>query len=236
MPDADGGGTPPADPPAGPTPDPEPSPKPAAKTDGGAGGKEAVLADLARERDKRQALEAEVKGFKEKLVESEQKTDALAKSILKALGKGEDGDDDPVAALEAEKKKVAATEERARSALLKAAVMGKASELGAHDPESVFAVGSAAALFGQVEVDLEKGSVSDVTAVIDDLLNSKPFLKKAAADPAGGGSPPGSDPDPEKVDKEEVQKMLDLARAGDPQASLWVSKNLGKINQLKKSG
>jgi len=53
-----GGGAPPA--PAPPAPAPEPAPAPASPEDDGKGGKAAILADLATERDKRQAAEAEL--------------------------------------------------------------------------------------------------------------------------------------------------------------------------------
>jgi len=199
--------------------------------DKGAGGKDALKADLAKERDKRQALEGDVTALKEKLVESTRKTDDLAKSILKALGKGDD-EDDPVKALEESKKQIGDTEARAKKALLQSRVESLAATMNCHDPATVYAVGNAAGLFAEVEVDLDKGVLTDVKPVIEGLLKDKPFLAKAPGDQPKGGSPPGSDPDPSKPEKAELEELIKQAKAGDEIAAMKVSKNLKRIREL----
>jgi hypothetical protein len=228
------GGTPSADPeaPVDQTPPPANSDTGAKPEEGnkGAGSKEAVLADLARERDRRQGLESEVSTLKEKLVENEQRFDNLSNAILKSIGKGEE--EDPEAALEQAKKSNAVLTGKAKMALLRARVETEASSLNCHDPAAVFAVGNTAGIFDGVEVDLDKAQVGDVRSIIEKMVEESPWLARMPADPPAGGSPPASDPDPEKIDKAGLEQLVKKAKEGDPIAQIQVSKNLKRIQEL----
>lgn len=82
---------PPADPPQDPPPANDPSTDPPKDPDDGKGGKDAILADLAKERDKRQGLEAQ-------LTELQGAQQQQMDAITKALGlKSEDAPPDPAA-------------------------------------------------------------------------------------------------------------------------------------------
>lgn len=129
----------------------------------GAGSSASVLADLAKERDRRQALEAELEAEKSKhKTEHEKALDEAKKA----------------GAAEAE---LAANRRIVRSEV-KAAAGGKVS-----DPED------AAALLGDLDRFIVKGEVDTkaIAAAIDELVKSKPYLaassgKKPAALPGGG--------------------------------------------------
>ena len=129
----------------------------------GAGSQTAVLADLAKERDKRQKLEEEITELKKKQMTEAEKAVADAKEE----GKKE-------ATLEANRRIVKSE--------IKAAAGGKLS-----NPED------AAALIGDLDRFITaKGEVDDkaIAAAIDDLVKSKPYLaangSKAKALPGGG--------------------------------------------------
>ena len=221
-PDPGEGGTPPADPPADP---------PAAKTetapapdDGGAGGKEAVLADLARERDKRQALETDVKSIKEQLVEEKKKSDAMKSALLKAAGV-EDPDGDPVEVMKAKLEK---SEAKMREALVRSAVIAEASKAGAVDPDDVAALLDRSAL----EIDLDNLKVTGVEEAVKELLEKKPHLKAATPGQPKGAEPPGGDPDAASADRDEMIAIIKRARQGDEAAQVTLSKNLARIREL----
>lgn len=111
---------PPADPPADPAPtDPGPTPDPPADPDDGKGGKDAVLADLAKERDKRQELEKTVADLQ---ANQQRQMDALAEAL--GLKPAADSPPDPAeltAQIEAEKA-------NARAAALELAVFKAAAD------------------------------------------------------------------------------------------------------------
>lgn len=232
------GGTPSSDPPAdgssaavgAPAADPTPDAKPG--DDGkGAGSKEAVLADLHRERDRRKTSEKEVRELKESMVENTKANEDFKAKILKAIG-GEETDD-PEAALDAANKKTESITAKAKNALLKARVETEAAALNCHDPAAVFAVGNSAGAFAGVEVDLDKAEVGDVKSLVEKMVSDSPWLAKAPGDQSAGGSPPGSDPDPDKADAGELKEMIAKAKSGDEMAMLQVSKNIKRIRELK---
>ncbi len=139
------------------------------------GSERAVLADLARERDKRQAAEAEVK----KLRKAEQELSKLREAHATAEEKAP-------AAAKAEGRTEALTVANAR--LVKAEI--KAAAAGAlQDPDDAIAYIDASAF----EVD-DDGNVDTkaIKAEVDRLVKAKPYLAagvKPAALPGGGAMP-----------------------------------------------
>lgn len=109
-----------------PMPDPAPTPTPApsdppqdpapADPDDGKGGKDAILADLARERDKRQALETSVADMQAK---QQEQMDALAKAL--GLKTDEPPDPEKLAA------QVTVEQDKARDAQLQLAIYRNAA-------------------------------------------------------------------------------------------------------------
>jgi hypothetical protein len=144
---------PPADPPADP-----------AAADDGKGGKDAILADLAKERDKRQALEQTVNELK---TAQQSQLDAIAT----ALGlKSDDNPPDP-AALTAQ---VEAEQARAREAALHLAVYRHA---GAHEANPDALLDSASFLRSLAEVDPTNADA--VSAAIKAAVDANPLHKAA---------------------------------------------------------
>ena len=123
---------PPADPPVGDDPPSDP--------DDGKGGKDAILADLAKERDKRQALERTVT---EMQTAHQAQMDALAKAF------GLKSDDDPPDA-EALTAQVQAEQAKAREAALQLAVFRAAPQ---HEANASRLLDSASFLASLKEVD-----------------------------------------------------------------------------------
>jgi len=169
------------------------------------------------ERKKRQAAEAALKDLQTRQAERDA-------SLRKALGV-EASDDDPEAMAKKAKADRDALEQTAKKALMKSAVSAEAMKQGAISPEDVFALSDISAL----EVDLEKATVSGVEDLVKKTLEAKPFLKKAAAAAPGGGSPPASDPNPQAAGKDELEKLVEKAKKGDPQAHLMMLKRLKEI-------
>ena len=193
----------------------DPPPKQASDSpdDKGAGGKDAILAELSEERKKRQGLEGEIKSIKDG-------QESLKKSLLKALGHPDGEDGDPEAAARAAALREKAALSKAESALKKAAVVAEAGKLNVLDMDAVWKLGDWDAL----EVDLDKGVVKGAADAVSALIKEKDWLvKKPGATPAGG-QPAGSDPSPEGLKKDELVKLAKKARAGDEIAALELMK------------
>ena len=164
-PAAGGTGTPPAGSGNGTPPPGTGTPPPAGRGSGdgegnGAGSKTAVLAELAEERRARQKLDADLAEMKAKHQTAEEK----AIDAAKKEGAAE--------ATTAANRRIVKSEIRAASA-------GKVS-----DPED------AAALLGDLDRFIVKGEVDSkaISAAIDDLVKSKPYLAPAGrARPLPGG-------------------------------------------------
>jgi hypothetical protein len=160
----------PTDPPAPPDPPADPPKDP----DDGKGGKDAILADLAKERDKRQELEG-------KLTEQQAQMDAIAK----ALGLKEDTPPDP----EALTAQVEAEQSRAREAALQLAVYRNAA---ANDANPDALLDSASFLQSIAEVD--PTDVTKVGEAIKSALEKNPLLKASPTPTSppfpGGPRPP----------------------------------------------
>lgn len=159
---------PPAAPPADPAPtDPPADPKPAdppAPSDDGKGGKDAILADLAKERDKRQELEGRLTEFQ---TQQQQQMDALAK----ALGlKPDDAPPDP-AALTAQ---IAEEQGKAREAAVQLAVYRNAA---ANEANADALLDSAS--FLRSLADIDPTNAEAVNAAIKAAVEANPLLKSA---------------------------------------------------------
>jgi hypothetical protein len=170
---------PPSDPPGDPAPTdppapPDPPADPPKDPDDGKGGKDAILADLAKERDKRQELEG-------KLTEQQAQMDAIAK----ALGLKEDTPPDP----EALTAQVEAEQSRAREAALQLAVYRNAA---ANDANPDALLDSASFLQSIAEVD--PTDVTKVGEAIKSALEKNPLLKASPTPTSppfpGGPRPP----------------------------------------------
>lgn len=190
----------PAPPPAPPAPD-APSPAP----DDGKGGKDSVLADLAKERDKRQALESKVSELQ---TAQQSQLDAIAK----ALGLKQDDTPPDPAALAAQ---VTAEQTRAREAAVQLAVYRSAAAAGGN-PDAL--LDSASFLAAVKAVD--PADVAAVAAAVKEAVAANPRL---AADPGippaghagigvvgGGGGPI----DPRLADLAQIQADLAASKRG----------------------
>lgn len=155
-----------------PTPDPTPTdpapgdPKPAdppkpEPADDGKGGKDAILADLAKERDKRQELETKLSEFE---TTQQQQMDAIAK----ALGLKEDTPPDP----EALTAQVQAEQARAREAAVQLAVYRNAA---ANEANPDLLLDSASFLRTLAEVD--PTDTNAVASVIKAAVEANPLFK-----------------------------------------------------------
>lgn len=213
------------DPPA-PTPKPGEPPKPAAGDQPPAGGKPddqkgmVPVAEVAEERQKRHALEGEVKGLKDQL-------EGFKNSIATALGIKKE--DDPAKAAEGAKAESDRMKSIAENSLAKAAVIAAAGRKGAVDPEAVFKLGDV----GSLKIDIEKMTVDGADALVDAVLKDKPYLATKPAPTPSGGKPPASDPNPGSLDLKEVEENEAKAMKGDPEAIKWVTRNLNKIAAVK---
>lgn len=178
--------TPTPDPTPAPDPAPDPTPTPTdppANPDEGKGGKDAILADLAKERDKRQGLEQQIADLQ---AAQQAQLDGLAK----ALGlKQDDAPPDPARLAEqiaAEQGKTAEAETRASAAERQAAIFRLAA-LGKHDGNPVALLDSATFLASLRDVD-----PTDEAAVLDAVTSAievNPSLKAAPTAPRFPGGP-----------------------------------------------
>lgn len=193
---------PPADPaPADPPPAAAAPPADPAPSDDGKGGKAALLADLATERDKRQGLETKVQELQ---TAQQQQLDAIAK----ALGlKADDTPPDP----EKLTADIKAEQARAREAQVQLAVYRNATAAGAN-PDAL--LDSASFLRTLAEVD--PTDAAGVTAAIRTAVEANPRLKATTDDPfptagqagigvSGGGAVPG---DPRSADLAQIEADL----------------------------
>jgi hypothetical protein len=169
---------PPADPPAPPA-DPAPTDPPADPGDDGKGGKAAILADLATERDKRQQLEAKVN---ELTTAQQSQMDAIAKAL--GLKTDEPPDADKLAA------QVAEEQGRARDAQVQLAIYRTAATAEAN---ADLLVDSSS--FRVATKDVDPTDSAAMTAAIKAFLEQNPAFKAAPAAPVtppfpGGPRPP----------------------------------------------
>lgn len=189
-----------ADPTADPTPDPTPAPTdPPAdppKTDDsptdpekGKGGKDAILADLAAERDKRQALESQVNDLR---AAQQQQLDDLAKAL------GLKSDDDPpdparlAQEISDEKAKTAAAETRATDAERQLAVFKVAHE---HEGNPLALLDSSSFLRSIAEID--PNDSTKIGEAVKVAVEGNPLFKSTPATAAlfpGGARPPAPQP------------------------------------------
>lgn len=159
-----------------PTPDPTPTdpaptdpPKDPAPADDGKGGKDAILADLAKERDKRQGLET-------RLSEMEKAQQSQLDAIAKALGlKSDDTPPDP----EALTAQVQAEQTKAREAAVQLAVYRNAA---ANEANPDLLLDSASFLRSIAEVDPTDAEA--VSAAIKAAVETNPVFKASQTPPA----------------------------------------------------
>lgn len=177
-----------------PTPAPSPTPEPAPDPDAGKGGKEAVLADLAKERDARQALEQKVTDL-----QTAQQTQLDA--IAKALGLKQDEPPDPAKLAE----QVTTEQAKAREAAVQLAVYRNAATAGG-DPDAL--LDSATFLASLAKVDPTNAEA--VATAVKTAVEANPRLGTA---PAGPTPPPSFGGGPRKTtDKPESEPGLGRLR------------------------
>jgi hypothetical protein len=182
--------TPTPDPAPDPAPTPDPPNDPTPTPDDGKGGKDAILADLAKERDKRQALETTVTDMQTK---QQEQMDALAK----ALGlKADDAPPDPTKLAEqitAEQSKTTDAEARATSAERQLAVFKAAPAL---DANAVTLLDSTAFLDSIKDVD--HADTDALGEAIKKAVERDDRFKATPPTPAFPGGPrtPGARPEP----------------------------------------
>lgn len=154
---------PPADPPAS---DPPPTDPPKADTppgDDGKGGKDAILADLARERDKRQELEGKLTEFQ---TAHQQQMDALAKAF--GVKQDDDAPPDPAAlAAQIEAEKADAAEAKRQLAVFQNA--------GEADPRRLL---DSASFLRSIK-DIAPTDTAKITAAVAAAVEADPLLKAA---------------------------------------------------------
>lgn len=150
---------PPADPPPADPPADPPTPPPA---DDGKGGKDAILADLAKERDKRQELEGKLTEFQ---TTQQQQMDA----IVKALGlKQEDETPDPAKLAE----QINAEQAKTREAAVQLAVYRNASTHEANADELLDSASFLATL-----KDIDPNDATAVSAAIKAAVDGNAKFK-----------------------------------------------------------
>lgn len=159
---------PPADPPPSDPPAPTDPPADPPPADDGKGGKDAILADLAKERDKRQELEGKVN----ELTAAQQ---AQMDAIAKALGLKSDDPPDP-AALTAQ---VEAEQAKAREAAVQLAIYRNAA---ANEASADDLLDSASFLASIKDVD--PNDVAAVGAAIKAAVDANPKFKASQTPPA----------------------------------------------------
>jgi len=204
----------------------EPTDKPGAG-DGGGKGKDdkkglVPVAEVAQERKKRQALESQI-------VELKKKDEEFRKNLLAALDPNAADDSDPAEIARVANERAASLEARAKSALLRSALTAAAAREGATDPADIFLI-----LSGKdgIEVDLDTGEVKGAAEAVAELKKNKAYLFKGpAASPPGGGTPPGSDPDPNAPKNADLEDLKKRAAAGDDIARTQLMK---RVKELKK--
>jgi len=170
-------------PPAGPPADPPPSDPPAdpPKTDpppadDGKGGKDAILADLAKERDKRQSLETQLQTFQ---TTQQQQMDAIAK----ALGlKSDDEPPDPTKLTE----QIAAEQAKTREAAVQLAVYKNAST---HEANADELLDSASFLASLKDIDPTDAAAvgAAIKAAVDGNAKFKASVTPPPTPPFHGG-------------------------------------------------
>lgn len=171
---------PPADPPSDPAPaDPPVDPPPA---DDGKGGKDAVLADLAKERDKRQALEQQVQDLLPL-------RDQFA-AIAKVFNPGDDTPPDPAKLAEqiaAEQAKTTDAETRATTAERQLAVFKAAA---GHDGNALALIDSTSFMASIKDVD--PTDAEKLGEAIKAAVEANPLFKVTPTTPPfpGGPRPP----------------------------------------------
>lgn len=167
---------PPADPPTDPPADPPAPTDPPADPEPGKGGKDAILADLVKERGKRQGLETELQTLKEA---QQGQLDAIAK----ALGlKDDDTPPDPTKLAEQISEEQSKTAASARQVEIY-----RLAALGKHEGNPVALLDSANFLASLKDVD-PTDEVS-VLEAINSAIEKNPSLKAAKATPPFGGGP-----------------------------------------------
>lgn len=174
---------PPADPPPSDPPPTDPPSDPQKEPDDGKGGKDAILADLAKERDKRQELE-------QRFADAEKQRGEQMDSLAKALGlKPDDTPADPAKLAEqisAEQQKTTAAETRATSAERQLAVF-KAAMDPEVDANAVALLDSTSFLTSIADVD--HTDVEKVTEAIKAAVEKNPLFKGTPATPPFNGGP-----------------------------------------------
>lgn len=172
-----------------------------APADDGKGGKDAILGDLAKERDKRQALEQQV-------TELQNAQQSQLDAIAKALGlKSDDTPPDPQA-LAAQ---VTTEQQKAREAAVQLAVYRNATK-GGGNPDALLDSAS----FLRSVAELDPNDVEAVTEAIKVAVSTNPRL--AAADvPAPGAvgigvMGVGQPLDPRSADLAQIQRDLAAAK------------------------
>lgn len=150
---------------------PDPTPPPTSETDEGAGSKAAVLADLATERDKRQALEQDFKSLRD--------------GLAQALGIGQQD-----ATPEQLTEQLTAAQQETRQARAELAVYRAV-------PDGVDAQALLdSRAFGDKITDLDVSNTEQVRAVIDEFVAANPRFQTlpthspGARDATAGGSAP----------------------------------------------
>lgn len=171
------------------------------------------------ERKKRQAAEAKV----DELTEKQGKFDSM---LRKYLGVESDSDDPEIIAKRA-KADMDSMEEKAKNALMISAVSAEAIKQGAHDPEAVFALADKSKL----DINIDEAKVTGAEDLVKELLEAKPYLRKPAKEQPGGGSPPGSDPSPAAAGKDDLEKLVKKAKAGDAVAQMECLKRTKEIKE-----
>lgn len=170
-----------------PTPDPAPAPPPTdpapSNPDDGKGGKDAILADLAKERDKRQALEQQVQD----LLPLRDQFAAIAKVFNPGDG---DAPPDPVKLAEqiaSEQGKAAEAEARAANAERQLAVFKAA----AHHEGNALALIDSTSFMASIK-DVDPNDAEKVGEAIRAAVEANPLFKATPATPPfpGGPRPP----------------------------------------------
>lgn len=184
-----------------PTPDPQPEPTPDGDGDG-KGGKTAILADLAAERDKRQALEKQVTDLQ---AAQQQQLDGIAK----ALGlKPEDTPPDPAKLTE----QLTTEQAKAREAAVQLAVYRNATAGGAN-PDALLDSAS----FLRSLADVDPNDTAAVTTAIKAAVQANarlaasdfPSAGQAGIGVGGGGGQPT---DPKSADLAQIEADLRAAK------------------------
>lgn len=160
---------PPADPPTPPAPPTAPTPPadPPTDPDDGKGGKDAILADLAKERDKRQELETKVNDL---TTAQQAQMDAIAKAL--GLKTDEPPDADRLAA------QVAEEQGKARDAQVQLAIYRNAGTVEANADLLVDSTS-----FRTATKDVDPTDATAMTAAIKAFVEANPAFKVTSGSP-----------------------------------------------------